>query len=35
MSWTEPMIDPALLNFPKGAVDRTPLFDAWTRHNRD
>ena len=22
-------IDPKLVNFPKGAVDRTPLFDAW------
>jgi len=28
-------IDPELVNFPKGAVDRTPLFDAWTRHNQD
>jgi hypothetical protein len=28
-------IDPKLANFPKQAVDRTPLFDAWTRHNRD
>ena len=27
-------IDPELVNFPKGAVDRTPLFDAWTRHNQ-
>ena len=27
-------IDPELVNFPKGPVDRTPLFDAWTRHNR-
>ena len=26
-------IDSALLNFQKGAVDRTPLFDAWTRHH--
>ena len=28
-------IDPKHANFPKQAVDRTPLFDAWTRHNRD
>ena len=28
-AWAE--IDPALTNFPKGIVDRTPLFDAWTR----
>ena len=27
-------IDPELVNFPKKAVDRTPLFDAWTRHNQ-
>jgi hypothetical protein len=27
-------IDPKLVNFPKQAVDRTPLFDAWTRHNQ-
>ena len=27
-------IDPELVNFPKGPVDRTPLFDAWTRHNQ-
>jgi hypothetical protein len=27
--------DPQLVNFPKQAVDRTPLFDAWTRHTRD
>lgn len=26
-------IDPAQVNFPKGAVDRTPLFDAWSRAN--
>jgi hypothetical protein len=25
--------DPKHANFPKQAVDRTPLFDAWTRHN--
>jgi len=28
-------IDPSLVNFPKGAVDRTPLFDAWTRLHQD
>jgi hypothetical protein len=28
-------IDPELVNFPKQTVDRTPLFDAWTRHNQD
>ena len=28
-------IDPELVNFPKQAVDRTPLFNAWTRHNQD
>jgi hypothetical protein len=28
-AWVE--IDPAQVNFPKGATDRTPLFDAWTR----
>ena len=27
-------IDPKHANFPKQAVDRTPLFDAWTRHNQ-
>ena len=26
--------DPELLNFAKGTVDRTSLFDAWTRHNQ-
>ena len=31
--WAE--IDPALVNFPKGAIDRTPLFDAWTRAQQD
>ena len=31
-AWVE--IDPALVNFAKGAVDRTPLFDAWTRFTR-
>ncbi|WEJ34771.1 GFA family protein [Devosia sp. SD17-2] len=28
-------IDPSLVNFPKGAVDRTPLYDAWTRLHQD
>jgi hypothetical protein len=28
-------IDPELVNFSKQALDRTPLFDAWTRHNQD
>lgn len=28
-------IDPHLVNFPKGAVDRTPLYDAWTRLHQD
>jgi len=28
-------IDPELVNFPKGLVDRTPLFEAWNRHNQD
>jgi hypothetical protein len=28
-------IDPAQVNFAKGAVDRTPLFDAWTRSHQD
>jgi hypothetical protein len=28
-------IDPELVNFLKKAMDRTPLFDAWTRHNQD
>ena len=28
-------IDPAQTNFPKGATDRTPLFDAWTRSHQD
>ena len=32
-AWAE--IDPGLVNFPKGAVDRTPLFDAWTRLQQD
>ena len=28
-------IDPELVNFPKGASDRTPLFQAWTRSHQD
>ena len=28
-------IDPELVNFPKGAIDRTPLFQAWTRSHQD
>jgi hypothetical protein len=28
-------IDPNLVNFAKGAVDRTPLYDAWTRSHQD
>ena len=28
-------IDSKLINFPKQAVDRTPLFDAWLRYNQD
>src|SRR5262249_35132980 len=28
-------MDPKHAKFPKQAVDRTPLFDAWTRHNQD
>jgi hypothetical protein len=28
-------IDPELVNFPKQAMDRTRLFDAWTRHDQD
>jgi hypothetical protein len=32
-AWAD--IDPSLVNFPKGAVDRTPLFDAWTRLHQD
>ncbi|KRA45510.1 hypothetical protein ASD80_04030 [Devosia sp. Root635] len=37
MDWAAPVgniwaaIDPRQTNFPKGAVDRQPLFDAWTR----
>lgn len=32
-AWVE--IDPALVNFPKGIADRTPLFAAWTQAHRD
>lgn len=32
-AWAE--IDETQVNFGKGAVDRTPLFDAWTRANQD
>lgn len=32
-AWAQ--IDPGLVNFPKGAVDRTPLFDAWTHSLKD
>jgi hypothetical protein len=28
-------IDPALVNFPRGAVDRAPLFEAWARAHQD
>lgn len=28
-AWVQ--LDPTHVNFPKGATDRTPLFDAWTR----
>jgi hypothetical protein len=28
-------IDPGQINFTKGATDRTPLFDAWTRAHQD
>ena len=28
-AWAE--IDPGLVNFDKGAMDRTPLFEAWSR----
>lgn len=31
-AWVE--IDPTLANFPRGIVDRTPLFDAFTRHHQ-
>jgi len=29
------VIDPKQVNFPKGAVDRTPLFDAFSRFHQD
>lgn len=32
-AWVQ--IDPELVNYPKGAVDRTPLFQAWTRSHQD
>lgn len=32
-AWAE--IDPAQTNFPKGATDRAPLFDAWKRAHQD
>jgi hypothetical protein len=32
-AWAQ--IDPSHVNFAKGAVDRTPLFDAWTRAHQD
>jgi len=32
-AWVE--IDPNQVNFAKGATDRTPLFDAWTRSHQD
>ncbi|SMQ67263.1 Uncharacterized conserved protein [Devosia lucknowensis] len=32
-AWVD--IDPALVNFTKGAVDRTPLFEAFTRAHQD
>ena len=28
-------IDPSQTNFTRGATDRTPLFDAWTRAHQD
>jgi hypothetical protein len=28
-------IDPGLVNLPKGAVDRTPLYETWTRFHQD
>jgi hypothetical protein len=33
IAWVK--IDHELINFPKQAMDRTPLFDAWTRHNQN
>ena len=32
-AWVD--IDPALVSFGKGAPDRTPLFDAWTRFHQE
>lgn len=32
-AWAQ--IDPAQVNFPKGAADRTPLFEAWTRSHQE
>jgi hypothetical protein len=32
-AWVD--INPHLVNFNKGAVDRTPLFEAWTRAHQD
>lgn len=32
-AWAQ--IDPELTNFPRGIVDRTPLFEAWTRSQQD
>ncbi len=32
-AWVE--IDPGLVNFPRGAVDRTPLFTAWIQSRQE
>ena len=32
-AWVQ--LDSEQINFPKGATDRTPLFDAWTRAHQD
>ncbi|MBN9333686.1 GFA family protein [Devosia sp.] len=32
-AWTH--IDPAFVNFARGALDRTPLFEAWTRSHQE
>lgn len=32
-AWVQ--LDPARISFPKGATDRTPLFDAWTRSHQE
>lgn len=32
-AWVD--IPPHLINFAKGAVDRTPLFEAWTQSHQD